>query len=251
MSSTNTPDVHRGTLPLCGVCPALAGEPCEPTCEAAASHSVVEPGHSRPWINPVSSEGTKILQLFAQLKDLADEDSEGNWTAGNVVDYLRTWFPTMGIGIYDTYDSVVEHLMGGLRPHTVFGLRDNHTPGTTLISAVAVGEITGAHRRSQGRWERVTTCVLATDADHAEVLAYVLFEHERAAKAEPTHGELPVFADAVRAASQQLTARDSGAASTQSPWREPAPGSAGPLTPLGFPSDPAPSAEPSALGEDS
>jgi hypothetical protein len=191
MSSIAEPDVHRATL----------------------CHPEGEPEWPRPWINPDSFEGNRILQLFAHLKylegDLDEEDDEGGeWNGGDVVEFLCDWLPSMGIGINDSYDAVLEQLRSGLRLHTVFGLRDNHAPATTLISAVAVGEITGVHAQPLGRWERVTTCVFATDAEHAEQLASVVFEQQRASAPQPRHTGLPVFAEAVRAANQQPTADD-------------------------------------------
>jgi hypothetical protein len=211
MSSITVPNERRATLTSCGVCRALPGQLCEPICEAVADHTGVEPEWPRPWINPDSCEGNLILQLFAHLKHLEgdlDDDECGEWNGGDVVDFLCEWLPSMGIGINDSYDAVLDRLRGGLRLHTVFGLRDNHAPETTLISAVAVGEITGVHTQPLGRWERVTTCVFATDAEHAEQLASAMFAQERASDPEPIHTGLPVFAEAVRAASQQPPADD-------------------------------------------
>ncbi|GAA2782956.1 hypothetical protein [Saccharopolyspora taberi] len=134
---------------------------------------------AQTWIDPDSTEGAKIINLFRQLK--AIEEPDGNWPGADVVDELNVWLTSIGLHPDDDPDQAVQRLR--TRPHawTVVGLRDNDAEGETLIAAVFAGEIScrDTDPGDEGGYQRVAESVVAADPDEAEVKAYELFEAAR------------------------------------------------------------------------
>ncbi|WP_019819454.1 hypothetical protein [Saccharomonospora saliphila] len=131
---------------------------------------------AQTWINPDSTEGTAITNLFRRLK--AVEEPDGAWPGADVVDVLNVWLPSIGLHPDDDPDQAVQRLRTRPHPWTVFGLRTNDGDSETLIAAVAAGEIDCLDTDSgdEGGYQRVAESVVAADPEEAEHKAYELFE---------------------------------------------------------------------------
>ncbi|WP_017972423.1 hypothetical protein [Actinopolyspora halophila] len=134
----------------------------------------------QPVLNPDTAEGAAIAELYRRLKTVVEEP-DGSWPGGDVVNELNQWLAGLGLHPDDEAEDALARLREQPRTWTVLGLRDNDTPGKTLIAGVLPGQIVcqDTDPRDKGGYERVGEVVTAADPEVAEWLGYRKFEHAR------------------------------------------------------------------------
>ncbi|WP_139183071.1 hypothetical protein [Actinopolyspora xinjiangensis] len=129
-------------------------------------------------------EGAAIFGLFRRIKVLVEEP-DGSWPGGDLVEVLNEWLADVGLDPDEELDNARSRLetMAETKEAlwTVAGLRNQASPGETLIAAVFAGQhfCRDSEPGDEGGYQRVVDTVTAEDADEAERLAYELFESAR------------------------------------------------------------------------